>query len=154
MISGKLTVRYTTFYRTGRKFRDQRRGAICVKNRQPSQHQFHCCVEPRGLRGVEAFSFGRDVSKGKESGRKVGLEPISKASRAVPHVDIYLIRPGRFKRFRVRSFFPPNTHVPTSLAPLRKERVRAPLCSFTQKYQSADRRRIYNPRRTRRTKDL
>jgi len=26
MISGKLTVRYTTFYTTGGKFRDQKRG--------------------------------------------------------------------------------------------------------------------------------
>ena len=65
MISGKLTVRYTTFYSTGRKFRDQKTRAICAKNRQPSQHQFHCCVEPRGLRDVEAFSSGK-VSVWKE----------------------------------------------------------------------------------------
>ena len=149
MISGKLTVRYTTFYSTGRKFRDQKRGTICKKNRQPSQHQFHCCVEPRGLRDVEAFSFGRESVWKKEKIRD-GRSDLNRSS-SVTWPPTWISHQTRsFRGFSSQILqSPPNTHVPTPLAPLRKERVRAPRRSLSQKYQSVDRRRIYDPRRAR-----
>ena len=71
MISGKLTVRNTTFYSVSGKSRDQKQGQSAreVKDYRPSQVRFRCSVEPKEPRGVKSFFVEWDVCVEKE---KVG----------------------------------------------------------------------------------
>ena len=111
MISGKLIVRYTTFYSAGRKFRDQKTRAICAEDRQPSQRRLHCCVEPRALRDVEAFSFGK-VSVWKKEKVQEGRARTFLKEVTCHSPRGYLIRTSRLENYRVRPFgkFLPSQH--------------------------------------------
>ena len=84
MISGKLTVRYRTFYRVsagGSAIKKRGQSVRGVKNRQPSQVRFHHCVEPTESRGAKSFFVEVGCRYGKRKKDRGGRTDFNRSPR-------------------------------------------------------------------------